>query len=220
MFCSSCGKEVSDGVKFCPSCGKEIQATKNGEKVMENKTSGTNIVKSVKVKGGAMAGRTLGGMKLFIPIVVLALVIAMASESEPVLSIILFLIECVLLTVARSSMPKTIEYDEISKSFISNKKALVKQGSQSVAVSDIKAVKIMYVKMGIFSKKQPFSYPGKYYVLVLSTSDTVNLRETKDIAVWFKKKANMEEFIPTVEFALKECGSSVTIERDETLVKF
>lgn len=187
---------------------------------MENKTNGMGITKSVKVKGGARAGRSIGGMKLAVPMGLLIVVIYLVWTNSPVFTIFAILIFGILTMIARSSMPRTIEYDESSKSFISNKKSIIKLGRQSVSVADIKAVKIMYVQMGIFSTKQPLSYAGKYYVLVLSTSDTVNLRETKDIAVWFNKKANMEEFIPAIEFALKECGSSVTIERDETLVKF
>ena len=37
MFCTNCGKEIKDDLKFCPECGKEIGATKSDTPKINNK---------------------------------------------------------------------------------------------------------------------------------------------------------------------------------------
>jgi TM2 domain-containing membrane protein YozV len=31
MFCSKCGKELPEGVKFCPNCGADVNGIPNGD---------------------------------------------------------------------------------------------------------------------------------------------------------------------------------------------
>ena len=34
MFCTQCGTQVSDGVKFCPSCGNNLRADAEASKAL------------------------------------------------------------------------------------------------------------------------------------------------------------------------------------------
>ena len=81
-------------------------------------------------------------------------------------------------------------------------------------VSDIKSVRIRYVKVGFGTSKVSLNDPGKYHVISL---DAVNPENS--IRVWFPKNGNAEEFIPIINYALQKSGKQIQIDCKEELIK-
>ncbi len=54
MFCSKCGAQVEDGVKFCPNCGADLsQSTEQTYERVEGETVNMNETQSTNMTGAA-----------------------------------------------------------------------------------------------------------------------------------------------------------------------
>lgn len=69
MFCKSCGKEISAGIKFCPSCGNPIDSIGLETVTIPNKKKNTNTI--LKIIGIAVA-------------IILSLIIISTLISDPI----------------------------------------------------------------------------------------------------------------------------------------
>lgn len=69
MFCKSCGKEISAGIKFCPSCGNPIDSIGLETVAIPNKKKNTNTI--LKIIGIAVA-------------IILSLIIISTLISDPI----------------------------------------------------------------------------------------------------------------------------------------
>lgn len=69
MFCKSCGKEISAGIKFCPSCGNSIDSIGLETVAIPNKKKNTNTI--LKIIGIAVA-------------IILSLIIISTLISDPI----------------------------------------------------------------------------------------------------------------------------------------
>ena len=56
MFCSNCGKEISDGAKFCPHCGKSVGGEKSALADGKEKASGAAVSAKEKIKNALGSG--------------------------------------------------------------------------------------------------------------------------------------------------------------------
>lgn len=69
MFCKSCGKEISAGIKFCPSCGNPIDSIGLETVAIPNKKKNTNTI--LKIIGIAV-------------VIILSLIIISTLISDPI----------------------------------------------------------------------------------------------------------------------------------------
>lgn len=208
MFCSKCGKEINDNVKFCPNCGNTI-----GENVVSTAPINSNISSNeIFIEGYRCAEDTAYyAFTYFLPLAILLLGIWIWQYSG--FGLVLALCGFVLAFVIRIIFKRSIKYDSFTKSFVKNPSSKLKFAIKSISLDKIQKVRIRYVKKGYLDGQYSLNDMGKFYVI---SFDSANKEES--LSVWSIKKGNLDDFIPIIENAFNENSLSIQIDRNDTLM--
>ena len=212
MFCSKCGKEINDNVKFCPNCGNAI-----GKEDSPNTSSSTiinsnNSNNEIFIQGYRCAEDTpYYAFTYFLPLAILLLGVWICEYTG--FGVVLALVGFVLAFFIRKIFKRSIKYDSSTKSFIKNPSCKLKFAIRSISLDKIQKVRIRYVKKGYLDGKYSLNDMGKFYVI---SFDSENKEES--LSVWSIKKGNLDDFIPIIENAFNENGISIQIDRNDTLM--
>ncbi len=208
MFCSKCGKEINDNVKFCPNCGNTI-----GENVVSTVPINSNISSNeIFIKGYRCAEDTAYyAFTYFLPLAILLLGIWIWQYSG--FGLVLALVGFILAFVIRIIFKRSIKYDSFTKSFVKNPSSKLKFAIKSISLDKIQKVRIRYVKKGYLDGQYSLNDMGKFYVI---SFDSANKEES--LSVWSIKKGNLDDFIPIIENAFNENSLSIQIDRNDTLM--
>lgn len=208
MFCSKCGKEINDNVKFCPNCGNTI-----GENVVSTVPINSNISSNeIFIKGYRCAEDTAYyAFTYFLPLAILLLGVWIWQYSG--FGLVLALCGFVLAFVIRIIFKRSIKYDSFTKSFVKNPSSKLKFAIKSISLDKIQKVRIRYVKKGYLDGQYSLNDMGKFYVI---SFDSANKEES--LSVWSIKKGNLDDFIPIIENAFNENSLSIQIDRNDTLM--
>lgn len=208
MFCSKCGKEINDNVKFCPNCGNTI-----GGSITSNTINNPNIsTNEIFIKGYRCAEDTAYyAFTYFLPLAILLLGVWIWQYSG--FGLVLALVGFILAFIIRKIFKRSIKYDSSTKSFIKNPSCKLKFAIKSISLDKIQKVRIRYVKKGYLDGQYSLNDMGKFYVI---SFDSANKEES--LSVWSIKKGNLDKFIPIIENAFNENGISIQIDRNDTLM--
>ena len=138
----------------------------------------------------------------------------MLYEGIPAIGLILILAAIIFAIIGRKIFRQSILFDDTQKMFIYNAHSHLNFTIKKIALSDIKSIRIRYVKVGIMDAKYSLNDPGKYNVISFDAVDN-----SKSLSVWFSKPRNLDEFIPVVENALQQNGKSISIDKKQDLIK-
>ena len=212
MFCSKCGKEINDNVKFCPNCGNAI-----GKEDSPNTSSSTiinsnNSNNEIFIQGYRCAEDTpYYAFTYFLPLAILLLGVWIWEYTG--FGVVIALVGFVLAFFIRKIFKRSIKYDSSTKSFIKNPSCKLKFAIRSISLDKIQKVRIRYVKKGYLDGQYSLNDMGKFYVI---SFDSTNKEES--LSVWSIKKGNLDDFIPIIENAFNENGISIQIDRNDTLM--
>ena len=212
MFCSKCGKEINDNVKFCPNCGNAI-----GKEDSPNTSSSTiinsnNSNNEIFIQGYRCAEDTpYYAFTYFLPLAILLLGVWIWEYTG--FGVVIALVGFVLAFFIRKIFKRSIKYDSSTKSFIINPSCKLKFAIRSISLDKIQKVRIRYVKKGYLDGQYSLNDMGKFYVI---SFDSTNKEES--LSVWSIKKGNLDNFIPIIENAFNENGISIQIDRNDTLM--
>lgn len=212
MFCSKCGKEINDNVKFCPNCGNAI-----GKEDSPNTSSSTiinsnNSNNEIFIQGYRCAEDTpYYAFTYFLPLAILLLGVWIWEYTG--FGVVIALVGFVLAFFIRKIFKRSIKYDSSTKSFIKNPSCKLKFAIRSISLDKIQKVRIRYVKKGYLDGQYSLNDMGKFYVI---SFDSTNKEES--LSVWSIKKGNLDNFIPIIENAFNENGISIQIDRNDTLM--
>lgn len=208
MFCSKCGKEINDNVKFCPNCGNTI-----GGSITSNTINNPNIsTNEIFIKGYRCAEDTpYYAFTYFLPLAILLLGIWIWQYSG--FGLVLALVGFILAFIIRKIFKRSIKYDSSTKSFIKNPSCKLKFAIKSISLDKIQKVRIRYVKKGYLDGQYSLNDMGNFYVI---SFDSANKEES--LSVWSIKKGNLDDFIPIIENAFNENSLSIQIDRNDTLM--
>ena len=212
MFCSKCGKEINDNVKFCPNCGNAI-----GKEDSPNTSSSTiinsnNSNNEIFIQGYRCAEDTpYYAFTYFLPLAILLLGGWICEYTG--FGVVIALVGFVLTFFIRIIFKRSIKYDSFTKSFVKNPSCKLKFAIRSISLDKIQKVRIRYVKKGYLDGRFSLNDMGKFYVI---SFDSENKDES--LSVWSIKKGNLDDFIPIIENAFNENGISIQIDRNDTLM--
>ncbi len=208
MFCSKCGKEINDNVKFCPNCGNTI-----GRSVTSNTINNPNIsTNEIFIQGYRCAEDTpYYAFTYFLPLAILLLGVWIWQYTG--FGVVLALCGFILAFVIRIIFKRSIKYDSFTKSFVKNPSCKLKFAIKSISIDKIQKIRIRYVKKGYLDGQYSLNDMGKFYVI---SFDSENKEES--LSVWSIKKGNLDKFIPIIENAFNENGISIQIDRNDTLM--
>lgn len=216
MFCKNCGKEIEDGAAFCNNCGTAVgneSSAKTSGKLNLAGGQNSSSIKEVFVRGFKCAGNgKYYAFCYYVPLIVFILGLYLWQYTA--LGLILALLGFIFALVVKKIFKQSLLYDEIQEAFIYNAHSHLSFTVKKLNVSDIKSVRIRYVKVGFGTSKFSLNDPGKYHVISL---DAVNPENS--IRVWFPKNGNAEEFIPVINYALQKSGKQIQIDCKEDLMK-
>ena len=208
MFCSKCGKEINDNVKFCPNCGNTI-----GGSITSNTINNPNIsTNEIFITGYRCAEDTAYyAFTYFLPLAILLLGIWIWQYTG--FGVVLALVGFILAFVIRIIIKRSIKYDSFTKSFVKNPSSKLKFAIKSISLDKIQKVRIRYVKKGYLDGQYSLNDMGKFYVISFDSSN-----KEESLSVWSIKKGNLDDFIPIIENAFNENSLSIQIDRNDTLM--
>ena len=185
MFCSKCGKEINDNVKFCPNCGNAI-----GKEDSPNTSSSTiinsnNSNNEIFIQGYRCAEDTpYYAFTYFLPLAILLLGVWIWEYTG--FGVVIALVGFVLAFFIRKIFKRSIKYDSSTKSFIKNPSCKLKFAIRSISLDKIQKVRIRYVKKGYLDGQYSLNDMGKFYVI---SFDSTNKEES--LSVWSIKKETL-----------------------------
>ena len=215
MFCSKCGKEINDNVKFCPNCGNAIgkeDSPNTSSSTIINSNNSNNSNNEIFIQGYRCAEDTpYYAFTYFLPLAILLLGVWIWEYTG--FGVVIALVGFVLAFFIRIIFKRSIKYDSSTKSFIKNPSCKLKFAIRSISLDKIQKVRIRYVKKGYLDGQYSLNDMGKFYVI---SFDSTNKEES--LSVWSIKKGNLDDFIPIIENAFNENGISIQIDRNDTLM--
>lgn len=198
MFCTKCGKEIKKEMKYCPGCGNPVDSTNEIVKP-EVESVSLPYKKEVFIRGIIKPTFTkYGGFQDWVE----TIFIVIAFLFGPIIPFVV--LGLVWYTIFPFIFRESILYDEKTQSFFYNANSNLGFTKASISINDVKGVWIAPAKFGILQK---------FYIISFVKN------EEESLTVYFSKKDNMEEFIPTIEYAINKSGKDIEICRDDELIK-
>ena len=197
MFCTKCGKEIKEEMKYCPGCGNPVDSTNDIVKP-EVETVSLPYKKEVFIRGIIKPTFTkYGGFQDLVE----TIFIAIAFLFGPIIPFVV--LGLVWYFIFPFVFKESILYDEKAQYFFYNANSNLGFTKASVSINDVKEVRIIPCKFGILQKFFIISFLDK--------------NEDESLAVYFSKKDNMEEFIHVIEYAINKSGKDIKIFRDNEI---
>ena len=199
---------------WCTSKEWGAQQKVGGTSAASTTVQNTSIKKEVFVRGMRTAGNSkYYAFMYFTPVAILVLGYLISETNGGVL--LWALIALIFGVIAKIIFKQSIMYDEVQQAFVYNAHSHLKFTMKTLKLTDIKSIRLRYVKIGYGTSRASLNDIGKYHVISLD-AETPN----QSLKVWFPKDGNMEEFIPALEYAVQQSGRSIPINRKDELMKW